>query len=344
MRFLVVSESGQGLGIASHLSSEGHSVTFTTLSESPLGRGIVDRSNETAPDIVLFDSDKFSSQAQQLREQGLRVLGASQWAGALNSNSDYAQSIIKSVGWPTEGVTKGVHLYVTGWFNGTRFIATYASLVYRRLMSSGNGPDIRFTGVVGNFWLSRHSRTTKNILEPLERILKRANHRGAFHTHVFVNEDDYCVPEVWASTTDPLAVLLFENSRNTISDTLLKLFDENSNPISPTSPWTCGVLLSVPPYPYEAVSSARSLRGVNPGNLKHLWLIDACKDGSAWSSGGVHGKLGYVTARGNSVNESVRRVYRTISNLSVPDLQYRDDIGRDTYRLFQQLRSWGWLT
>ena len=344
MRFQVVSSRGSGLGLASHLSSEGHAVILTLASSHELGSGVVDKSNEDSnADILVYDTDYYGAQADKVRQSGKRVLGASMWSKTIEENRDYATSIVKSLGWPTSGVDKGVNLYVTGWFNGDKYISTYTSLLYRRLMSSGNGPDVKCTGVISNFWVSRDGKVSERILKPLATVLRKANHRGPFHVHLLVNGDKFKVVEVSASLSHPLSLLLFENSKMSTSNLLLHLFDESSKPLVPIEQWGSGVLLTLPPFPYHLSSGSVELRGVNPANLKHLWLVDVKRDSGKWFSAGMHGKIGYVTARGGNINEATRRVYRTISNLDIPDLQYRDDVGRNTYKLIATLRNTGWL-
>lgn len=345
MRFQVVSSDGSGLGIASHLSSEGHAVTLTLISgDHQLGSGVVDKGDPAASaDILVFDSDEYGERADFIRESGKRVLGASLWSKTLDENSEYVSSMIRALGWNTDKVTKGTHLYVTGWFNGDKYISTYASILYRRFMSSGRGPDVKFTGVLSNFWLSREGLINERILKPLSTVLRKANHRGPFHIHLLVQGDEFSVLEMNASLNHPLSLLLFENSKLTISNLLLNLLDESSKPIIPLEQWASSVMLTLPPYPYPLDSASVELKGISPGNLKHLWLVDVMKKDDKWFSAGMHGKIGYVTARGSNIVENTRRMYRTLSNLDIPGLQYRDDIGRNTYKILATLKESGWL-
>jgi len=65
---------------------------------------------------------------------------------------------------------------------------------------------------------------------------------------------------------------------------------------------------------------------------RHVWLSN------------VNGVLGSVTARGATVRECKRRVYRTINNVVIHrDVQYRGDIGDDVEGDKSKLEEWGWL-
>lgn len=342
MKLLVASECGEGLGLATHLSSEGHAVNFLCQPEFSLGQGIVSSNpTDTAADIFVFDSSMFTTQADSMRSSGTRVLGASSWEGLLSSNTEYANDIIKVTGWETTDSCKGINLYITVWFNGMNHIAVYTSLVYRRFMSGGRGPDVNFTGVVSQF-RQPTDRLLSTFIQPLMPVLRRVNHRGCFNIHALIAEEKASVKHINASFSHPLSLMLYENSRSSVSDILVRLFAEDSKPIAFIDPWAAGVMVSVPPFPYDVASTETNLRGIQPANLKHLWLVDAKKDNGTWTTAGLHGKIGYVTARGCSVSEATRRVYRTIRNLEIRDLQYRDDVGRNIHDILSTLQRNGW--
>lgn len=344
MKLIVVSDTGGGLGLAMHLTSEGHNVVLMAPEDKSIGEGLVPKqNNSTLPDIVIYDHDGFHEAAEELKERGLRVIGASRWSDTLEHNPDYAKSIIQSLGWETEGPEEGINYYITGWFNGANYISIYTSLVYRRFMSGGQGPDVNFTGVVSNFWQGRNPKIRKTFLDPLEKVLRRANHRGPFHAHAIISDNSFWVKEISASFNSPLSLLLYENSKLSTSDIILRLFNEDSQPITAIEQWATGILITVPPFPYEVESDPVALKGIQPANLKHMWLVDVMKQDSQYSSCGLHGKLGYITARGSSVSEATKRVYRTIKNLNIRDLQYRNDVGRDLRSLLASLKGYGWL-
>jgi hypothetical protein len=336
VRILILSQEGQGLGLAHHLSTEGHNVGFHVPNNTLIGKGVVDTKPSYNADITIFDSDSMLG-AKEVRETERRVLGASLWAKTLAENPDYAKALISSLGWKTTESTEGANLYTTVWFNGSNYIAIYNSIVYRRFMSSGRGPDVNFTGVVTNF-NKPTSHLFKTILKPLKTVLRKVNHRGCFHIHTLVKEQRVYVKSIDASFGHPLSYLLFENSSASVSDILLRLFNEDSKRVDTIEQWGCGLLLTTPPYPYKIDNGHTPLRGINIHNLKHLWLIDAQKNGPDWATAGAGGKIGYLTARGSTISEATRRIYRTIKNLDIKDIQYRDDVGLGLHRLLNQFK------
>jgi len=346
MKFSIISDTGYGLGVATHLSAEGHNVWLHLNTPGTLGAGIVRTESANAPDgsvdITIFDSDSFGHWADEERKAGKRVIGASHWAEILEKDPEYAASVIKAIGWDTDSVKQGTSVCVTAWFNGAHYIATYTSLVYRRLMSNGCGPDVNISGTAGNF-APVTERIRNEILKPLEPILRHTNHRGCCHVQLLVEKDRYSVTGLTASFNTPLALLLLENSRASIADILLRLFDESSKPVQFLEAWAVAILVSVPPYPYGITAHEYALSGLEPQALKHVWLIDAKHTASGYATAGAHGKVGFVTARGGYLQEAVKRAYRTVGNLKVPDLQYRDDIGRALTTRIQELKENAWI-
>lgn len=346
MRLQFISEFGAGLGLAHHLSSEGHAVSLITRARKDVGSNIVDttKSSFEAADITFCDDALERRFADERRKFGDRVLGVSQWSTTLEEDPEYQRSLIRAIGWPLDTLKTGTHLYITGWFNGTRFISVYTSLVYRRLMSGGAGADIGCSGMLGHFGQPT-SRLYQTFIKPLEAVLKRVNHRGCFHTHALINGDDFCVKEVSATFTHPLSFLLHENSNLSVADIWLRLFNEDSKEIKNLEEWASGALISIPPFPYHKQITVPSveIKGIQPSNLKHLWLVDACKRGDKWMSAGETGMLGYITSRGETIAESVKRMYRTVGFLSVPDLQYRNDIGRRLAPIYEGLIKSDWI-
>ena len=58
---------------------------------------------------------------------------------------------------------------------------------------------------------------------------------------------------------------------------------------------------------------------------------------------GKYGVVATATARGCAVQECKRRVYRTIKNLCIEDMQLRRDVGLKAKETFEQIREWNWL-
>lgn len=342
MKVLFVSETGLNLGLAMRCDSDGHDVRYHC--PTGCGTGIIKTYDEgDIVDMVIFDSNTYASRAERMRDEGTKILGTSRWASMLSHDGTYRSQLIQAMGFNLNGVSSGTNFYVTAWFNGERFIAHYLSLVYRRFMAGGAGPDLSCTGMVAAF-KDVTPKTFDTFVAPLEKSLKRLNHRGPVHIHVLANREGWCVKDIDASFIHPLSLLLFENTNLAASAVMLSLFDETSKPLKPVDGWAAGLQLSVTPFPHGELKADRFIQtqGIIAANINHLWLANVSRRDNGYVAH-AQGLLGYVTARGYDEHECVRRMYRTVGNLKVPDLQYRNDVGRNTQVLLTNLRQAGWL-
>lgn len=323
-------------------SEDGHAVCYQSETSSGCGllKPLEKEDSGAWADLHIVDSNRFAKEADSLRNEGRKVLGPSRWSAMLDLDVNYSKQMIAALGFSLNGIQHGTHLYISAWFNGATFIASYTSVLYRRFMPGGAGPDLNCTGMLGCFQ-DVTPKTYQAFLAPLEKTLKKVNHRGPVHIHALVQGDSFCVKELSASFMHPLSLLLYENTNLSTSELLLRLLDETSKPIQTTDAWTSGVQLSVPPFPYTRSANQTVLEGIIPANLKHIWLADVSfKEGYFISD---YGLVGYVTARGKDENECVRRMYRTVGNLKAQDMQFRNDVGRNTQSLLQSLRQPGWI-
>lgn len=328
MRVQVISDSNHGLGLSSRFSQSGHTVQAAN-TFSPA----------TNPDLVI----NLTQHRYDVGEK-CKYLGPTLWSGALDSDQEYAQKIINMIGWKSGPITPGINIYFTSWFNGDATILSYATILYRRLMAGGCGPDIGCAGSIALFDCLT-DRTHETFLKPLERILKRVSHQGVFHIHAVANSSTFYVKGVSTRIYHPLTLVALENTNLAVANVFLKTLDVTSRSLRPLDPVASSVFLSAPPYPYQLTQQlpALEVRGINPGSLKHLWLEDVYTNNGQYLLGSS-GAIGHVTARGATPQEAFRRIYKTVSNISVPDIQYRNDVGRNINTLIESLRAQGWIT
>jgi len=333
MRLLVVSRTGYGLGVASHLSGEGHSVDVL------VGASLPTKLPTIPPDIAIFDSHADSVLAKSIRTKGVRVLGVSDWSSILASNQEYRINLIDAIGYKLWKDEPGIDVIVSCWFNGQRFISKSIVFNYDRMMAGDVGTKVDSAGYVACFDVDKSS-LVRDVLTPIEKFLRKANHRGCFSISVRITDGpDILVKDISAEFTKPYTQAIYENTRTPKSDVLLSIFNESSQPLKHVEPYVCGVGLSVYPYPQSVPNALVTISGICAANTKHIWSMDIIKEDDVWVSGHLNGCIGYVTARGSSVQEAQRRAYRTISNLKADGLQYRIDIGKNVGEGLFKLRS-----
>lgn len=349
MNVLVVSEYGQSAGLAYRLQKEGNNVKMALTkhgrvffdSESVAYDFAAELGIDGGFDVVLVDSAANGRLAEKVRKAGRRVVGGSTWSEAISQDNGYLKSVLTSVGIPTDvPAGQGVNLYVSGWFDGLHFTNRYVSLVYRRMMVGGKGKDLGCSGTL-SYHRNRSGKPYANVLKPLESVLRRVNHCGPVHAHVVVTPDAYAVTELITDLSHPLSFALTECSRATVSTELL---GNNRPETHPRVAWTASALLAYPPYPYHnelEVEGTPKLPGVGNGVLKHIMPIGMREVGADYHICG--GEVCYALGGGDAFTEAVRRMYRTLTNIEVPDCMYRTDIGRNVQGILYSLEKWEWI-
>lgn len=353
MNVLVVSEYGKSSGLASRMHKEGNNVRLVLTKG---GRVYFD-SETVAPDyateiaidghfdIIVIDSSSNGRVGEKVRKAGAKVVGGSTWSEAIAGDASYLKSVLTSVGIPTDlkGPSECINLYCSGWFNGTKFTTVYTSLVYRRMMVGGKGKDL---GCVGTLTChkNRSSKPYASILKPLESVLRKVNHRGPVHAHVVVGPDWFAVTELNTDISHPLSMIAGEGIKETSTEELMNCANGAGVDSHPKVSWTSSVLMAYPPYPYHnelEVENTPKIPSINAGVLKHIYPIGMRLMGTDYHV--VGGEVCYVMGGGDSFTEAVRRMYRTMSNIDIPNCMYRTDIGRNVQGYLYSLDKWGWL-
>jgi phosphoribosylamine-glycine ligase len=353
MNILVVSEYGQSAGLASRLEKEGNNVKMLLTRG---GRVFFD-TDTVAPDfavevaidghfdIVAVDSAANGRLAERVRKGGPKVVGGSTWSEAIFGDNGYLKSVLSSVGLPTEVAPspESINLYVSGWFNGSKFTSRYTSLVYRRMMVGGKGKDLGCVGTLSNH-RNRSGKPYSLVLKPLESVLRKVNHRGPVHAHVIVTPTAYAVTELNTDLNHPLSMITTEGIRATATELLASCVNDGGADSGAKTAWTSSVLIAYPPFPYHnelEVEGTPRMEQINAGVLKHLYPIGMKLLGNDYHI--VGGAVCYAMGGGDSFTEAIRRMYRTVTNIEVPNCMYRLDVGRNVQGHLYNLEKWGWL-
>lgn len=337
MRFLAISNTGNGLGIVQHLTQEGHSVEIC-INPTDI-RTIETLFSTNQPDCVFCDDSQHIVPAEWIRVRGVRVLGPTKWSNLLEDNQGYNKQLLSAVGLPAVpvGTRTAWEAIICGWFNGNKFISKFLVFNYDKMMAGDVGATVQSAGYVAYFGTSKLVDT---VLEPVEKFLRKANHRGCFSIIVQVDEKGKVYGKsVSANSNLPYTNALYENTHKSKGDLVLAMFDPTAVPVNATEPYVCGVMLSVYPYPHAKPENPLEVFGLNSANQKHMWQCDISKVNDKAMCGVISGNAGYVTAHGKTCQEAQRRVLRTISNLKIEGLQFRNDIGKDVTEKMYQLRK-----
>jgi len=185
----------------------------------------------------------------------------------------------------------------------------------------------------------------KDGIGKVVKVLKKVDYRGPIDLNSIVNEEGLWGLEFTVRFGYDAVQTLMELYRGSLTRLMYDVAVGNRIEGELSGDYAIGVRLSIPPYPHsEKGEEGVPVIGLNEENLKHIWLGDVKREGERWYSAGADGVICCVTARGRSVRECRRRVYRTISNLVIPQVQYRTDVGERVEKDEMRLREFGFLS
>lgn len=321
MRYLIVSEKGKSVGLARKLESEGHAVQVHIVQPASQRKGVglvsilrtpraimdsdgaynlsaIEWLMTTArPDITIFDSSSTHVMATRMQSSGHRVLGCT---------TDVVQDCHERS-----------YFSVTGFFNGTKFMGGCSRVThYDALFNDDIGPRTPM-GMTCEF-IDQHA-----VLNDLAVRLRATTYRGPVVAYL----EPAGMLRDWFAGFSASTYLLFEGLAGSVSQLFVDCVNGIDSHAMTVAKFAAAVRVTLPPFPYRAKAVETPILGIDEGNLKHFWPNDLCYNQGIYSTAGESNDLGYFTARGDSVREAQRRVYRTIRNLQAESLQYRTDIG-----------------
>jgi len=243
---------------------------------------------------------------------------------------------------------KGVEVSTEGWFDGASFTHFNHTLEKKRMLDGDRGCLL---GCAGNVvWSTEGDKLTDYCLTPLTALLQKVDYLGPIDVNMIVTEDKCYFLEFTPRFGHDAIQTLMELMRKPLFDYFWNLQMKKNLPAFKQE-YAIGVRLSFPPYPFgrEIKGYFKQLEGlkvldVPPEAESHVHYYDVKFENGKPQLAGVDGALGCATARGETIRECRRRVYRTINNIcKSKDIQYRSDIGEGMDKDIEQLKTWGWL-
>ncbi len=323
MKFVFITKNDRLRPLVERLRSEGYYVE-----NNP-------RSITKSADVVItdmpFDTHKASF-----------CIGDSKFSASL-LNSSYQDAILVMHDLVKGDASPNAH--ISCWFNGIDFVfPAVISINEDRLMENDRGPVVDSMGCV----LCVCSPKKKLFVETMAKfrdLLRKVSYCGFFTLECTIDQENVKVTKVEPYFKYDLLYAFLAGTQGELGKTLHELAIGGKKEFKFPETYAIAVRISIPPYPYSHIGSNMvELKGVCPANEKHIWLQNTIRDehGLVLSNGG-YGVVATVTARGCSVRECRRRVYRTVENLHINEMQFRRDIGAKVDGVFEQMKDWGWI-
>lgn len=247
-----------------------------------------------------------------------------------------------------QDVVDGVEVSTEGWFNGRDWISPFNHTFEEKAFMPVKGAPM--TGCMGNvvMTVSKPDRLCQETVMKMTNALRVAGYRGPLDVNAIVTKDKVYALEFTARFGYDAIEALMEGLQEPIADLLFETAVGIKKGMEVTNDLMIAVRVSQPPFPDDNEEQARFYRGSPVDGLTeldqpHVLFSDVMLEDGKPVAAGVDGLLLKATAFGRTIPEAKKRVYRTISNIKVVDIQYRSDIGDRVPADLALLKQWGWV-
>ena len=245
---------------------------------------------------------------------------------------------------------QGVEVGVGAYFNGEAFLdAVCLDFEHKRFF---NGDLGELTGEMGTVVSYRGAgRLFDATLAPLAAVLGASGYCGYINLNLIVNEAGLWPLEFTSRFGYPgfaICEALHQEPWETI---FLRMLRRDSLHVATRPGFSCGVVLTVPPFPYRQGYQELSkgepiclLSDMTPDEQAALHFAEVARVGGQLVTSGATGYIGVATGTGSTVEQATAEAYRLARKVVIPNLRYRTDIGERVVRSdWNKLRAWGWL-
>lgn len=311
LSILFLSQMGEGYGLAYQVSKKGHISKFWASGPILEPQAIVKRpkvvnryeDHVESADLIVCCGPGYGGVAEALRERGKMVLGGR--VQDLLSTEEWQVKIAEmlELGYSPDYEASN-SIYTSGWFNGQEWLVTFVGYGYNRMLDKDRGPITPSMGVV-------MGQEDETLLHKLTVFLRESGFVG--YLSLKINIDDNNQPlltEVNPFFDDTTLSASSEILKESLDHVLYRLA-KGTDAIS---------------FGHQVYGMAVKLGFINishakmyphEGALKHFWPET------------LPSIVGSATARGFTIREAQRRVYRTVQTLADINLIYRSDIGQE---------------
>jgi phosphoribosylamine---glycine ligase len=241
----------------------------------------------------------------------------------------------------------GVEVAVGAFFNGKEFVYPInVNFEHKKLFPGNIGPS---TGEMGTsmFW-SGPNRIFNATLKKMEEKLKHTGYVGYIDINCIVNGNGIYPLEFTARFGYPTIFIQQEGILMPIGEFLAKLARGESFAIKTRKGFQVGVRVIVPPYPFndpDAFNSySKNAAIVFKKPLKEgVHVEDVKQINDQWVIAGSSGVALLIAGTGITMKQAQAQAYNRLSNILIPNMYYRKDIGDRWFEDSDKLHAWGYL-
>ncbi|HIG97434.1 MAG TPA: phosphoribosylamine--glycine ligase [Candidatus Aenigmarchaeota archaeon] len=241
----------------------------------------------------------------------------------------------------------GVEVAVGVFFNGKDFIMPInVNFEHKRMFPGEIGPS---TGEMGTmmYW-SQKNNMFHMTMEKMKEKLIASGYVGYIDINCIVNSKGIWPLEFTVRFGYPTISIQMEGILTPMGEFLYSLASGEDFTFKTKKGFQIGVVIAVPPFPFNDNNAFKRYSedavilfkkddrsGVHIGDVK---LID-----DDWKMAGVSGYALVITGSGITVQSAREKSYERVSNIMLPNMFWRTDIGVRWNSDSDKLQTWGYL-
>jgi len=241
----------------------------------------------------------------------------------------------------------GVEVAVGAFFNGKEFIYPInVNFEHKKLFPGNIGPS---TGEMGTsmFW-SMPNKIFNATLKKMEPKLKEEGYIGYIDINCIVNSYGMYPLEFTSRFGYPTISIQQEAMITPIGQFLYDLSRGNGTKLKVKSGFQVGVRVVTSPFPFtdtEAfeTTSKDAVVVFKKPNMEGIHIEDVKLVNGEWLITGHSGVILIVVGMGSTMKQAQNQVYNRISNILIPNMYYRHDIGDRWVEDSDKLHAWSYL-
>lgn len=243
--------------------------------------------------------------------------------------------------------SSGVEVAVGAFFNGKDFVLPVnINFEHKRLFPGNIGPS---TGEMGTlmFW-NKSGRIFEMTLDKMKSALAASGYVGYIDVNCIANGTGIYPLEFTSRFGYPTISIQMEGITSRWDRLLRSLAKGENAELHTKKGFQLGVVIAVPPFPFNDDRTFRKFSEdatilFKTQNLDGIHLGEVKRDGNDWRIAGRSGYSLVVTGSGNTTLEAREQAYRRVTNIMIPNLFYRTDIGSGWVRDSDLLLSYGYM-
>ncbi|MCX6789749.1 MAG: phosphoribosylamine--glycine ligase [Candidatus Gribaldobacteria bacterium] len=286
------------------------------------------------------------------------------YVGVMNDGSDsismlesYDKHLEEDISVSLQKKVYGIEIGVARYFNGKDWAGPIEiNIEHKALFNGGIGPQTGEMGTVIWYENNEKNKLFQTTLAKLKPFLEKINFKGDIDINCIVNKKNLYPLEATARLGCPSTHLQTEIQLSPWKDFLMAIAKGDNYNLKYKKGYGIVVSVSIPPFPYKAISSkfySKDVKVLFKKKLSrkewdriHFEEVSLKENGNKeqYCVAGSNGYILYVTGFGSTLQKARKQAYNLIDKIVIPKMFYRTDIGAQFIATDQKLlKKWGWI-